>query len=125
MARTLTENQQKFLDVLFEEAAGDVVFAKKLAGYSEGSSTTTIVASLKDEIFDATKEYMSRVGPRAAVAYASALDDPTQLGIKEKMVAAGQILDRAGIVKTERVSVESAGGLFILPPKNSDDAEAK
>ena len=51
MARTLTENQQKFLDVLFEEAAGDVVLAKKLAGYSEGSSTTTIVASLKDEIF--------------------------------------------------------------------------
>ena len=39
------------------------------------------------------------------------------------MVAAGQILDRAGIVKTERVSVESAGGLFILPPKNTDDAE--
>ena len=81
--------------------------------------------SLKDEIFDATKEYMSRVGPRAAVAYASALDDPTQLGIKEKMVAAGQILDRAGIVKTERVAVESVGGLFILPPKNSDDAETK
>ena len=123
MARNLTENQQKFLNVLFEEAAGAVVLAKKLAGYSEGSSTTTIVASLKDEIFDATKEYMSRVGPRAADAYASALDDPTQLGIKEKMVAAGQILDRAGIVKTERVAVESAGGLFILPPKNSDDAE--
>jgi len=123
MARNLTENQQKFLDVLFEEAAGDVVFAKKLAGYSEGTSTTAIVASLKDEIFDATKSYMSRVGPRAAVAYASALEDPTQLGIKEKMVAAGQILDRAGIVKTERIAVESTGGLFILPPKNSDDAE--
>ena len=121
MARNLTENQQKFLDVLFEEAAGDVVFAKKLAGYSEGTSTTTIVASLKDEIFDATKSYMSRVGPRAAVAYASALEDPTQLGIKEKMVAAGQILDRAGVVKTEKVAVEASGGLFILPPKESSN----
>ena len=123
MKRNLTENQAKFLEVLFEEAGGDVVRAKKLAGYNEGSSTTAIVDSLKDEIFDATKTYMSRVGPKAAVAYASALDDPTQLGIKEKMMAAGQILDRAGLVKTEKVAVESSGGLFILPPKNSDDEQ--
>ena len=35
MARELNERQQKFLEVLFEEAGGDVVAAKKLAGYSE------------------------------------------------------------------------------------------
>ena len=29
MARQLTERQQKFLDVLFEEAGGDMVMAKK------------------------------------------------------------------------------------------------
>jgi hypothetical protein len=121
MTRTLTENQQRFMEVLFEEASGDVVRAKKLAGYSENTPTRMIVESLKDEIFDATKTYMSRLGPKAACAYSSALDDPTQLGIKEKMVAAGQVLDRAGVVKTERVSVESSGGLFILPPKESDD----
>jgi hypothetical protein len=63
---------------------------------------------------------MSRIGPKAAVAYGKALDDPTQLGIKETLMAAGQILDRAGIVKTEKVSVESTGGLFILPPKEND-----
>ena len=91
MKRNLTEKQSKFLEVLFEEAGGDVVLAKKLAGYNPESSTTAIVESLKDEIFDATKTYMSRVGPKAAVAYASALDDPTQLGVKERMLAAGQI----------------------------------
>jgi hypothetical protein len=37
------------------------------------------------------------------------------------MVAAGQILDRAGVVKTEKVAVEASGGLFILPPKESND----
>lgn len=120
--RQLTENQAKFLEVLFEEAGGDVVAAKKLAGYSDNTPTTQIVETLKDEIFEATKTYMSRIGPKAAVAYASALNDPTQLGVKEKMIAAGQILDRAGVVKTERVSVESeSGGLFILPPKNVSD----
>ncbi len=122
--RQLTEKQQAFMSVLFEEAGGDVVVAKRLAGYSDNTPSTVVVEALKDEIFEATKLYMSRVGPKAAVAYASALDDPTQLGIKEKMMAAGQILDRAGVVKTERVSVESTGGLFILPPKNVDDTEA-
>jgi len=122
--RQLTEKQQAFMAVLFEEAGGDVVVAKRLAGYSDNTPSTGVVEALKDEIFEATKLYMSRVGPKAAVAYASALDDPTQLGVKEKMMAAGQILDRAGVVKTERVSVESTGGLFILPPKNVDDTEA-
>jgi len=117
MARNLTENQQKFLEVLFDEAGGDVVTAKKMAGYADSTATRLVVEGLKDEIFDATKTYMSRLGPQAAVAYGSALSDPTQLGVKEKMVAAGQILDRAGIVKTEKVTVESSGGLFILPPK--------
>ena len=53
MARSLTERQQRFLDVLFDDAGGDVVAAKKLAGYGDNSSTTAIVEALKDEI----KEY--------------------------------------------------------------------
>lgn len=125
-SRQLTEMQQRFLDVLFEEAGGDVVRAKLLAGYSEATPTTKIVESLKDEIFEATKTYMSRLGPKAVVAYGGALDNPTELGIKEKMMAAGQILDRMGLVKAEKVSVTSeGGGLFILPPKASvkDDDE--
>ena len=47
MARQLTEKQQKFLDVLFEEARGNLVEAKKLAGYSDNISSTEIVKSLK------------------------------------------------------------------------------
>ena len=121
MTRQLTENQIKFLEVLFDEAGGDVVKAKKLAGYSDNTPTRLIVDSLKDEIFEGTKTYMSRIGPRAAVAFGQALMDPTELGVKEKMQAAKEILDRAGIVKTERVEVQSSGGLFILPPKESDD----
>lgn len=123
MARQLTENQQKFLEVLFDEAGGDVVEAKKLAGYSDNTPTRLIVDALKDEIFEATKTYMSRIGPKAAVAFGSALMDPTQLGVKEKMLAAKEILDRAGVVKTERVEVQSSGGLFILPPKEQDETD--
>ena len=34
MARQLTEKQQAFLNVIFDEAGGNMVTAKKLAGYS-------------------------------------------------------------------------------------------
>ncbi len=43
MARNLTEKQLKFLEVLFDEAGGDVVAAKKLAGYGETRSTSAMV----------------------------------------------------------------------------------
>lgn len=118
MARQYTENQLKFLEVLFDEANGDVATAKKLAGYAEGSSTTNIVKSLKEEILEATQQYMARNAPRAAVAMAGALLDPTELGIRDKMSAAKDLLDRAGLGKVERVDVSSSsGGVFILPSK--------
>ena len=118
MARNLTENQQKFLEVLFDEAGGDVVSAKKIAGYSENTPTRLIVESLKDEISEATRSYFSRTAPKAAMAMVSALSDPTELGIKDKMAAAKDLLDRAGLGKVEKVDVSSSGGgIFYLPPK--------
>ena len=118
MARNLTEKQQKFLDVLFDEAGGDVVQAKKLAGYGEQSSTTAIVESLKDEIGDRTRSYFARTAPKAAMAMVGALYDPTELGIRDKMSAAKDLLDRAGLCKIDRVDLSSSsGGVFILPSK--------
>ena len=117
MARTLTERQQRFLDVLFDDAGGDVVQAKKLAGYGDNSSTTAIVEALKDEIAEKTRTYFARTAPKAAFALMGALQDPTELGIKEKMIAAKDVLDRAGLGKVDKVDVTSGGGIFYLPPK--------
>ena len=117
MTKILTEKQQKFMAALFEDAGGDVVTAKKLAGYSDGTATSDIIKALKDEIDDATKQYMARIAPKAAVAMGNALTDPTELGIRDKMAAAKDLLDRAGYIKTEKVNVESSGGLFVLPAK--------
>ena len=118
MARALTEKQQRFLEVLFDEAGGDVVAAKKLAGYNEASSTTAIVEALKDEIADKTRTYFARTAPKAAMAMVGAIHDPTELGIKEKMVAAKDLLDRAGLGKVDKVDVSSSsGGIFYLPTK--------
>jgi len=51
------------------------------------------------------------------MAMGNALIDPTELGIRDKMTAAKDLLDRAGLIKTEKVNVESSGGLFVLPAK--------
>ena len=118
MARQLTENQMKFVEVLFDEAGGDVVAAKKLAGYSESSSTAAIVESLKDEIADKTRTYFARTAPKAAMAMVGALHDPTELGIRDKMAAAKDLLDRAGLGKVDKIDVgSSSGGVFFLPSK--------
>ena len=125
MARTLTERQKKLLDVLFDEADGDIVAAKKIAGYSDNTPTSEIVASLKEEIMDATHMYMARNAPKAAMSMVGALYDPTELWIRDKMAAAKELLDRTGLVKTEKMQVETKGGVMLMPAKNpvEDDDE--
>lgn len=117
MPRQLSEKQQTLLAVLFEEAGGDIIAAKKLAGYSESTNTSEIVKGLKEEILDATQMYMARNAPKAAMAMVGGLFDPTELGIKEKLSAAKELLDRTGIVKTDKVQVEATGGVMLMPPK--------
>ena len=122
MAKQLTEQQQKFLDVLFDEAGGNLKKAMRLAGYSEGYTTTQLAKVLKEEIIEATQLYMALNAPKAAAAMVGAIDDPTELGLKEKMAAAKDLMDRAGLVKTEKVQVESnSGGVMLLPAKEKEE----
>ena len=117
MARELTMKQKVFLDVLFEQAGGDMVQAKKIAGYADSSSTSEIIKGLKEEILEATQMYMARNAPKAGMAMTGALYDPTELGIRDKMSAAKELLDRVGLVKTEKMQVEASGGVMLMPPK--------
>jgi hypothetical protein len=119
--RQLNEKQQRFLEVLFEEAEGDFVKAKKLAGYSESYSTKTITDTLAEEIFELTKKYISTLGVKAAYAMKQVLDHPTELGNRDKMAAAKDILDRANFKSSDKVEIKSESPLFILPEKRKDD----
>ena len=121
MARNLTEKQQKFLDVLFEEAGGNLGKARKLAGYADGVSTKAIAESLAEEIADLTKKFISSSATKAAYSMFEIMNSPTDLGNKEKMAAAKDVLDRSGFIKTEKVEVSAANPLFILPQKADED----
>ena len=109
-----------FLDVLFDEAQGDPLKAKKLAGYSDNVPTSAVTKPLEDEIAELTKQFIASSATKAAYSMASVLKDPTALGNKELMAAAKDLLDRGGFVKTEKVEVKSDTPLFILPAKNDE-----
>lgn len=121
MSRTLTEKQKLFLEYLFHpDNKGSAYKAKIMAGYAPEYATSSIIKSLKDEILEATRDFMVANGPKAALAISSAIDEPDALGIKYKLTAAKDILDRAGIVKTEKMEIATSG-LFILPMKEKDE----
>jgi hypothetical protein len=123
MTKQLTEMQQKFLDVLFEEAAGNFAEAKRMAGYSDNVSVKNVVTPLEEEIMEATRKYLLRSGVKAAVAVNNIIDAPTELGNKEKLAAAKDILDRAGFKPTDKVEVKTSNPLFILPSKGEETDE--
>lgn len=117
-----TEKQEKLLQVLFDEAKGDLREAMRLAGYSDNTPVSYVANLLSDEIYEATKKYIARCATPAAYEMGQIImgkADP--LGMKERMAAAKDILDRAGLAKTEKVEVTSNNPMFILPPKNKDD----
>ena len=75
---------------------------------------------MQDEIADLTKKFLATTATKAAYSLAEVIDNPTDLGNKERMIAAKDILDRGGFVKTDKVEGSAANPLFILPPKNED-----
>jgi hypothetical protein len=78
---------------------------------------------MKEEILEATQLYMASNAPRAAMAMVEGLVDPTELGIRDKMSAAKELLDRTGLIKTEKVQVEASGGVMLMPKKQTEDDE--
>ena len=61
---------------------------------------------------------MALNAPKAAFGITDALDDPSAMGAKNAIAAVKEVLDRPGLVKKEKVEVETnGGGMFILPPK--------
>ena len=114
-----TELQQKFLEALCGEAKGDIRAAMKIAGYSEYTKISEVVGPLKEEIVERASLMLAMNAPKATFSMLGVLDDPGQMGARNAVAAATQILDRAGLVKKEQVEVKGpVGGIFVLPPKS-------
>jgi len=121
--KTYTEMQSKFLVVLFGEAKGNLLAAKRLAGYAEATTVAEVISPLKEEILKQTTAYFAAHMPKAAMKIVSQLDQEAPNANVFK--AADSILNRAGVTEKKdtgndiTLSMSGAkGGFFILPAKD-------
>ena len=122
--KKLTEKQTAFLEALTGEARGDIRGAMRIAGYSEATKVHEVVNPLRDEIIDRASTMLAMNAHRATFSMIDVLHDPSAMGARNAVAAAREILDRSGLVKKEQVEVKGPeGGIFILPPKQSEPVE--
>ena len=117
--KELTTKQQSFIDSLLT-CNGDTRLAGEMAGYAP-TSINSVVKSLRTEILDLATNILAQSAPKAALKLVHIMDSAEPIPQANMRIQAAQtILDRVGLGKTERldVTVNTAGGLFILPAKN-------
>ena len=123
--RNLTEKQEAFLNHLVD-TGGDFKKSAELAGYS--GNHYQILKTLKNEVVDLASDVLAREAPTAAFKLIEVMksDKPVPQA-NNKLQAAQTILDRAGVVKTDKLDVNHnvSGGIFILPEKHTIDIEAE
>jgi hypothetical protein len=120
--KEITPRQTALIDALVAAGDGDIRSAMTAAGYSTSTSIREAVKPIQDEIISAATLMIAMNSPKAAGKMVGVLGDPAALGAKNTISAAKEILDRAGVVKTEKIEVAgSGGGMFILPPKKSEE----
>jgi hypothetical protein len=119
--RVLSDKQKAFLDALWDDdVRGHPRKAMTRAGYSNTTKPSQIVRELKDEIIDATKDFIALTAPEAAHAEIDVMRSPAQRGANNKLAAADKLLEKAQIYKQQEieVSVTENPALLVLPEKD-------
>lgn len=114
----LTEREEAFLDCLFDEYNGNVQEAMKAVGYPKGTASSVVTKKLQKEIRERSKEYLTSASALASLQLVNVLLDPNQVGAKNIISAAKEVLDRSGVYKEEGPQVTEIRNMFILPPKD-------
>ena len=123
--RQLTEKQEAFLGHLVD-TGGNFKKSAELAGYS--GNHYQVLKSLKEEVVDLAQNVLAREAPTAAFKLIEIMNSNKPVPqANNKLAAAQTILDRAGVVKTDKVDINHnvSGGIFILPEKHTIDIEAE
>ena len=129
--REYTEKQEKFLDALYEDPQGNINNAMVKAGYKEGAGSTALVKSLQQEIVEIATLILARNAPKAANKLVDIMESNIPIPqANQKLNAAQSLLDRVGVIKESRVSVDHkvTGGIFVMHAKDNitidmEDAE--
>tara|TARA_B100001250_G_scaffold99974_1_gene84094 strand:- start:287 stop:652 length:366 start_codon:yes stop_codon:yes gene_type:complete len=110
-----------FIKALFGEAQGNYRTAMDMAEYSKNTSVSDVLKGCEEDIITASKNYLAANAPKAAMAIVGVIDEPVEMGNRDKLAAAKDVLDRIGVSKTDKVEVKAPQGIFLLPRKNDDE----
>lgn len=122
----MTEQQEKFLNALFGEAQGNFREAMSIAGYAPTEYPARLIRQMKNEIIERAEYMLAANAPKAVLSMAGILDDPSALGNRDRLAAAKEILDRAGLVKTEKIEHKAIGAsIILLPPLEDIDGSSE
>lgn len=125
MKVSLTEKENAFLDALFsKESNGDYRAAMDVAGYSKNEYPARLMRRLKEDIIERAEMVLAANAPKAVLSMTGILDDPSALGNRERLATSKEILDRVGLVRTEKVEHKGvASAVVLLPPLKEDKDE--
>jgi hypothetical protein len=121
MKKPTNEKQIEFFDRLIDNK-GNVAQAAETVGY-ERSYAHVLARKYKEYLLERVESVLALEGIRAANVVVNAMhEDGTVPNANIRLAAAQQVLDRIGVSKQERMSVDvSAGqGIFVLPKKDVD-----
>lgn len=124
MKTSLTEKESLFLDALFNDANGNFRAAMDSAGYSKAEYPARIIKRLKEEIIERAEYVLAANAPKAVLSMVNVIDDPSALGNRERLAASKEVLDRVGLVRTEKIEHKGTpSAVVVLPPLNKDQDE--
>lgn len=116
--RDYTPKQKKFLTEFAKNNFTNPKECAEKAGYT--THYWSMIYSLKDDIKEIAEAMMVGAAPEAAsIIHQILTSDKPIPAAQTKLAAAKEVLDRAGVVKTENHNHnhQVSGGLFLLPMK--------
>lgn len=120
-SREYTEQQLKFLEALKDpDNRGDLKTCRKVAGYGDHSPVSSIIKSLHQEIVNIARDMLCSNAVKASWAINDAIDNPDPLS-PIRTQNAERILDRVGLGKGEKVTIDSGPSrIAILPARKKE-----
>lgn len=115
----LTEQEQQFLDCLFDEELNpdmDPAIAKRAAGYAKRVPIVKIISGLQGKLQDDIQSYFLSKAPLAARKVVGMLENDNPIPGSERILqAAREVLDRGGVTKKEKAQVEIKMPIGVIP----------
>lgn len=113
----LNEKQEAFLELLFDKEVSSPEEAAKLAGYTCSVASIMNSKALTKAVLERSQSFTALHAPSAIMSILNVMSKPQMRGAANALNAAKEILDRGGLVKKDKLEVESTQktAIVVLP----------